>query len=923
MALNPVAYEAFQGKRRKSVALLCFMLSSAIISSVIVYVDSYSMKVWESKSDVGPVSLVAIGSGVDSEIDDFREISGINKAAGIRGTFAYLVSREMLLWWQFNTFGMEYSQEFTETFPTIFKLIQGRFPENGSEIAISVLAANILHVEPGDQVNYSTESFNPFDSSYRPTVVTGIFEHGESNRSNPYYYTRGHVLFHSSLRSQMSFSFIYADVDRNRVVPFDPKGSLNRLNEIDEQIRSLDIVYQRGGRSQYSVINFLSNGVEDYIAYLSELRSSQVLRSGGVFLLELAVIYLVLNHIWSERKYETNMLVARGASRFRVSFSVNLEIISMAVLSILPGFVVGVVASRFALASQGFFTIDFQKITSEPLLISLDCIVYSIIIGVVAPVIMLTLHQLQGVVKYTERERTGKLARITKALSFVSADAVLLLLSIAFLVALNLGGTAVTGDPFLLTLLSLLPFTLFFGMTSLAIKTLQRGAYQFSRVFGIIVGKIPASIGIRRISKTTASSGPLIVVLVLAMSLGWNYAINNATLPFTRLNQSRFAIGGDLAFHLDSEESDQWSSFIGNITHMLPGSTGTILSKLSLSLSTGAEGTYDVVALDPGEYTKVGYDSIGKRLNESSLDTLLEQLEITQLGAIITQDIAEQYGLVTGGVLRAFWRNETELEALEFSIIGVVNALPDTLTFEGGFNPYPGIEWTYNVGQGQVWVNKEDVSTIFSNEEDVQTVFCMRVEDISNATFTTENFLANGWSEVLEEGDWASVYNEVEIYTTQDIYVLDRATDTLLTILSIGTIFGAFIVYAIEGIKSRKREIALLRSMGAERNLIIKTQASEMLVLFLISIILLCLFTPVLAVNSLLAAVRTYGGVIYVYPSPVNILAPWFLMAVILAFFIFCIAIFIAVIATLSSRVNMTESLNSSWTESGPYVEGD
>jgi ABC-type antimicrobial peptide transport system permease subunit len=175
---------------------------------------------------------------------------------------------------------------------------------------------------------------------------------------------------------------------------------------------------------------------------------------------------------------------------------------------------------------------------------------------------------------------------------------------------------------------------------------------------------------------------------------------------------------------------------------------------------------------------------------------------------------------------------------------------------------------------------------------------------------------------VLDEDGWASVYLEVEIYTSQDIYLLDRSTDTLLTILSVGAIFGAFTVYAIEGVKSRRREIALLKSMGADRNLVVRTQASEMIVLFLISIILLCLFTPVLAVNSLLSSARTYGGVIYVYPSPITILAPWTLMIIILAFFVFCVAIFIAAMATLSSRVNLSEALNSNWTESGPYVEG-
>lgn len=299
----------------------------------------------------------------------------------------------------------------------------------------------------------------------------------------------------------------------------------------------------------------------------------------------------------------------------------------------------------------------------------------------------------------------------------------------------------------------------------------------------------------------------------------------------------------------------------------------------------------------------------------------MDQLAITQAGAIITQDIAEQYGLSTGGLLRAFWRNATDLEALEFSIIGVVEALPDTLTFSTAYAPFPDIDWTYAVGKEKVWVNKDMVEGVFSKALDVKHVFCMRVEDQSNATIIAEEQLTNGWMDVLDDEEWASASLEAELYTQQDIYILDRSSDTLQSILSVGAIFGAFIVYAIEGVKARRREIALLRSLGAERNLVIKTQASEMLVLLLISIILLGLFTPVLAVNSLLAAVRTYGGVTYLYPSPVTILAPWLLMAIILSFFILCVVIFIGVIAIFSSRVNLSESLNSSWTTAGPYTE--
>ncbi|MFW9963531.1 MAG: FtsX-like permease family protein [Candidatus Sifarchaeia archaeon] len=922
MVVTTTGYDAFQGRRRKLVALFCFMLTSAVIASIMIFVDSYSVEIWNSSNDVGPVSLVVLGTGIDSGINEFRQIEGIESAVAIRGSFVYLASNSLGLWWQANTFCFGYNEEFTDIFPTIFYLTEGRYPVNESEIAITTLTAKRLYVDVGDQVNYSFSSNNPSNPSYRPTIVSGIFEHGETDHANSFYYIRGHAIFHSSISHDMAVSFIYANVDRSKVVAYNPAASLTYLNNIDEEIRKLDPIYARGGTSQYGVIDFLYDGIEKYMMYLTDLRISQFIRSGGIILLELAVIYLAINHIWHERDYEVSVLVARGASPFRVSAIINIEIVIMAILSILPGFIAGLAVSRFAIASDGFFSINFHKIFSEPLLISFDGLFYSITGGVILPLIVLALYQMRGLFTITVGEGTGRLAKVTKALSFVKADVVILALSAAFLLALNMAGTAVAQDPFLFTILGILPFALFLGMTSLALKGLKRGANLLSRVFGVFVGRIPASVGIRRISKATASSGPLIIILVLAMSLGWNYAINDATLPYTRINQSRFAIGGDLAFHLDSNEAQQWDSFIGNLTSAIPSSTGSLLSKLSLSLSTGSEGSFEFIALDPDEYSRVGYDSVGNRLNESSLGLLMEQLAVTEFGAIVTQDIAEQYLLSTGGILRAFWRNITELQALEFNIIGIVEALPDTLTFSSGYNPYPGITWTYNVGAGKVWVSRDDVDTVFSKGTQVENVFCMRVEDPFIATLISEEYLASEWNEVLDNQEWVSVSNEVENYMSQDIYVLDRSTDTLMTIISVGTIFGAFIVYAIEGTKSRKREIALLRSLGAEKPLIIRIQASEMLVLLLISVLLLGIFTPVLSMNSLLAAVRTYGGVTYIYPAPVTILAPWFLMAVILSFFIFCVAIFIVVIAVLSSRVNLSEALNSTWTEAGPYVEG-
>lgn len=92
MSITPTGYDVFQGKRRKLVALFCFMLSSAIIASIVVFVDSYSMENWNSRIDVGPVSLVSIGVDIENRMSAFRAIEGIKRAAAVRGSPVILAS---------------------------------------------------------------------------------------------------------------------------------------------------------------------------------------------------------------------------------------------------------------------------------------------------------------------------------------------------------------------------------------------------------------------------------------------------------------------------------------------------------------------------------------------------------------------------------------------------------------------------------------------------------------------------------------------------------------------------------------------------------------------------------------------------------------------------------------------------------------
>ncbi|MCK4566907.1 MAG: hypothetical protein KAU48_06325, partial [Candidatus Thorarchaeota archaeon] len=134
-----------------------------------------------------------------------------------------------------------------------------------------------------------------------------------------------------------------------------------------------------------------------------------------------------------------------------------------------------------------------------------------------------------------------------------------------------------------------------------------------------------------------------------------------------------------------------------------------------------------------------------------------------------------------------------------------------------------------------------------------------------------------------------------------------------------GTIVGGFAIYAVEGVRTRRREIALLRSVGASKKMIIMVQGSEMLVLMLFSMILLLIYAPLFLSTSINLAGGSTTGWADVYLVSVFPVIPWITIFVVLGFFVVSVALFIFVIAALSSRINLASTLNAAWAEAGPY----
>jgi hypothetical protein len=931
LAAVPAGYEAFHSIRRKGVTLLCFLLASAMAMGITVYVDSYSVHQWDNNLEtVGQIAIFADGEGIGSYEGAIKNINGVTKAAALQ------TSSGNLEYWVNETWGEYFDivhgdiispdQEFMDTFPEYITLVSGEFPStNSSQIAIIDYLVEYYDFKIGDVLNFSTYWDGPFEE----VEVIGIYKQGGEETFNQYYWAFESIAIVVPDLMDYVDHRIFIDIDRTRITPFDASGSLAFVNGISQAIRELDPNYnpQYPWSSRFWVSNRVADAISQYMMWIQSARLSQLFRSSGIIVLIVLVTFLAIRHNVNERRFESSMLYSRGASSGDLDKIVNREIFVLSIVSCILGIGVGIGVSRVAISATGYFHFDFALMASEPLLVSLQSLILSGVVGFALPLLTLVGYRIIYSTKRSVDENTGKIAKLVRGFNFIRWDLLIVLIAGLLLLTLSTGGATVSSDPILGLFLPIIPIPLFLGMASLSIKMLRRGSYAISRYMARLVGKVSASIGIRRIGKGASSGGAAAMVLVLAICLSWNSAIIDSSLPITSEYQARLSIGADISFALDESEFSLWDEFITNVTNHDLVESSTVVSEIDLYLTSGYEGRNTFVAVNPREYADIGYHYMGHRLNDSEMADMMESLESVPDGAIISSDIANDYNLEVGDIVRATQLDE-EAVPISFRILGIVTSIPEMPERQEWFYydymppglivPYPYYYYQI-VGQARVLVNREFLSTHVNIVNETHSFLCVQTSEGANGTLVGNELLENGGMQVLYEGIWDSVSTRIDEYLGQVAYHMDRSVDTMLTVLTVGTIMGAFAVYALEGVRERRREIALLRSNGADVGVIIKAQGAEMLVLMLFSLAILAIYAPLYLNTSVSSASSGAASWYTIYPISIFPVIPWITIVAVLSFFVVSVVLFIALVATFGSHINLASTLNATWAEAAPY----
>lgn len=879
--MRPSGTRTLSSLRRRTVTLICFLMAISVCISVFIFVDSGSLEKWDEFNDIGPVAMRVQGDDLGLVVEEIKDIHQVKEAAVAKTAQAYLRMDQNTVYQgsptdpinpMFLVVGQAYSfnADFPQAFPTEFELTAGRYPENSSEIAITVEDAGYWGIPIGRMMNYS----HFLNSEKRTVFVVGLFRTSEdalrSVTTDAVAIVTSEVLNPETVKTKL-----YIDILRNIVSPINPKAGLNTLREIETEIHKVNpsssVTYR------YLIDDYLAEGIHSYIDYIDSKRNRQILRGQSLIILAGLLSFLGSRFNISMREEELMMLKSRGATKFRIFRITMVELAGISIIAGALAIILGTLLTKLAWISEGYLNFVWSEVMITPLLISYDTLIALIAICLIVPIFgYLANHMIRSVGK--REVEYGRLAKITRSIRLIRWDVSLVILVGLLLVSLYMGGSEVSEVPLLSVLAAYSTIPVFVAIASIFNKSWQSITTPVSRVFRRVIGRIQANVGIRGISKNGSLSLPVILILGIVITSSFTNETIATSLPSTQGIHSKFIIGGDLSFHLENDESANWADFMETVDSKPEVTNSSLVSIGLLSLSEGSAGVIEFIAINPAEYSQVGYTYTGAELSNCAQTPLLQELESNPEGVILTSDVAAEYNLIPGDTLRVFSFGGDSVTA-EFNIMGTTNAIPRPIV--SGQPTTDSI-----VGTRKVWLNRDYVETFVNLNESTNTFLCVKTTMSINTTSVGEDILHDFGSQILSHGEWSSSTADVDTYISQADYVIDRSIDSMITIAMLLSVFVGILTYQISKRYKGRDEYALLKSMGVTDSQITKIRFSESLGLIILSLVIVLFFCPLNIANLLRTSFMEYTIWSYVFPISLFSEINWMFVLIIIGFII-------------------------------------
>lgn len=872
---------------RKAITVLSLCFIPLFVSTSLFYIDSYSLVVWEQETSTGPASIVLRGLEAYQFSNAIQSLPGVTRVSHLLNSWASVISlpnntipsisntlsacapNDIDELPNINLTAAAIADDFAAEFPTIFLLSEGHYPANRSEIALLSSVANQLGIWNGDTLRYANTTGvpGPEGSIFRYEVmlrVVGIYTYAEQLLDDPLPYTRGDVIVSADLLGEISRDcWVYVGFDRSLIGPYDPMTSLGTLASLDESIKELDPLYNNGGyETSFYLQNLLIGGIQEYIDWHNTNRLSIMIDSIGIIFVGSLISFLNVRFYYQRRKKEALLLYERGSSRNQVLGFLAKEMISHTAVAYVIGLLLGIL-----LAQLGLHFLIHSSISSLPLMIRFDTLILIATVTFILPLLFLfSIRQEVLSTEQTEQVR-GKLRKISHFLNYLKLDSAAIILWIIIIilaVQLSLTLTLTIVDDLLLIIA---PCMLLITMSNLVAKGGKRLGQILSTLMERISGRYAARVGIRSLGCKEMNVIPLLMLIALISSMLFSSLTIDANIPQSYLDQTRFAIGGDATLKLDNLKSDLWSSFIENVSETFQSSTMTMVFQHSMFLSTGLEGAVNFYAMNPLEYSRVGYDHHGHTLDASALNEFLKVLSANASGAIVTQDVADEFQLTLGDSMRGFRSNGTGFDVRLFTVIGIVPYLPDFLVLGSGYISPTSAIYPDAVGSNKVWVNSDYMSEFIPPRESTATYLCMRSTDTNGLSERIAEIRLHDTQNVIDQNGVAIAIEEANELLGSDSF----AFSSVFKLLHMITLTATLPVIALMLVESSyyhgRYDRHILQAFGYGAEEVGRIDVAQSLGFFVLATAFTLAFSIALSYANLGRYVLEYGHYVLHYPE--------------------------------------------------------
>ncbi len=862
-----IAEDGFTSKRtRMALMVLSLVMLPFILSTTFFFVDSYSLTVWNRETSVGPAPITLRGVKAFQFAAQIRALPDVTRVSYLNSSWASIISLVN------NTIpspkcavimsapapqrppytvvrAASISHDFGTEFPTIFLLSAGRYPQNDSEIALLGTVANQLGIGVGDTLRFgnTTGVPGPDGALFRYEVmlyVVGIYSYADMLYSNPLPYSQGDVIVCQDLLGEISRDcWVYVGIDGSKISPLNPVASLATLTSIDDSIRHLDPLHSSGTFTpDFYLQDLLIGGIQNYINWHDAERYSSFMDSIPILFVGFAVAFLSTGNYYWRRKEEALLLSARGGSRSQVARRLETEVFVLSIIALAVGLAAGLLLSQwglFLLGEPSLYSLSFAALLLP------DALVFIVGISLVVPGIFIFLTHKNTFSTEKADRFTGRLGRISRILGAVRVDFVMAI--VTALVVLTGVQLALSGAQysFIGPILIVAPLVFFVAIVS----TVNRFGSRISTVLAVAVerinGRQAARIGARSLGQKNVNAIPFILLSVLIISMLWTTLLVNDNAASSYLGQTRFSIGGDVTIKLSSDKTGLWDSFMQNVSLALPGSSMSTVVEQTMFLSANLEGAVSFYSIDPLAYSKVGYNYEGVPIEDTALKGLLEALNTNVSGAIVTQDVADEFQLSVGGSLRGFLSNGTGFDVMLFTVVGIVPSLPDILVLEGGYiSPLSPI-FPETVGESEVWVNSVYASKMISPENSTASYLCIRLNVPRNVTEKIDQIKASDTQNVIDKNGIAIAAVAADDLLRSEPFLVSSSYNALKQIILIVSLPFVTVLLAESVYGRRRAQRRVQFTLGYSTGNFNTLALGQSTAIFLLSALMTLIITPV------------------------------------------------------------------------------